>query len=363
MTPKVSFDEAGNTGQNLLDGSQLVFTLASVCMNTEEAVDALKVLTSGSRKAEVHFKELKRTPRGQEKILRFLEQLVFTPEVVKLSLIHKPFMVTTKIVDLLFENLAHRDGIDLYERGGNIATANLIQTTMPVFVGDDAFSSFQDKFVSMIRRKKPEDVDAFYRFTHSLWMSNLGKDFEGFLAVFLASSEIISEVLVTADVVMLDPAVPSFVVHCDAWGDQFVQDFDVVHDASKPIEHEKEILHILMAKDEQEVLVGYDIRKFTMPLRATGIQFADSKDVPQLQVADVFASAFAYWGHKIASSTIDDSFWREVNSLELTRFMINAIWPSDDVTPQSLSMEEVGGINTVDYTTDLIERQMSKRKK
>lgn len=336
MTPKVSFDEAGNTGQNLLDESQQVFTLASACMNSEEAFSALQVLTAGSSKAEVHFQGLKRTARGQEKILRFLEQSVFTPEVVKLSMIHKQFMVTTKIVDLLIETLAHRDGIDLYERGGNIATANLIHSAMPVFVGDDAFSSFQDKFITMIRRKRPEDVGAFYRFTQSLWLANQGKDFEGFLALFMASSEIISEVLTAADVVMLDPAVPSFVVHCDAWGNQLVRNFDVIHDASKPIEHEKEILHILMSKDEKEVLVGYDIRKFTMPLRATGIQFADSKDVPQLQVADVFTSAFAYWGHKIASNTIEDSFWSELNSLELERFSISAIWPSNEVTPQSL---------------------------
>jgi hypothetical protein len=272
-------------------------------------------------------------------------------------------MVTTKVVDLLFENLAHRDGIDLYEKGGNIATANLIYTTMPAFVGDEAFSAFQNHFVSMIRWKKPEAIDAFYKFTHSLWLSNIGKDFEGFLAIFLASADIISKVLTTADVVMLDPAVPSFVVHCDSWGAQLGRDFDVVHDASKPIEHEKEILHMLMAKDEQEVLVGYDIRKFTMPLRATGIQFADSKDVLQLQVADVFAGAFAYWGHKIADGTIDDSFWRELNSLELGRFTIKGIWPSRDVTPQSLNMEEIGGINTVDYTSELIKRQMDMRKK
>lgn len=363
MIPKVSFDESGNTGPNLLDASQQVFTLASICMSTEEAVDALKVLTAGSRKAEIHFQDLKRTPRGQEKILRFLDQPVFTPEVVKLSLIHKPFMVTAKIVDLLFENLVRRDGIDLYERGGNIATANLIHTTMPVFVGEEAFSSFQGKFLSMIWRKSPEAVDAFYQFTHSLLLSNIGKDFAGFLAVFLVSSDIITEVLDSANIVTLDPAVPSFVVHCDSWGAQFGRDFDVVHDASKPIEHEKEILHILMAKDEQEVLVGYDIRKVTMPLRATGIQFADSKDVLQLQVADVFASALANWGHKIANRTIDDGFWRELNSLELRKLLINGIWPSHDVTPQSLNMEEVGGINTLDYTRELIERQMNKRKK
>jgi len=358
MAPKVSFDEAGNTGQNLLDTTQQVFTLASVCMNTEEAVEALKMVIAGSRKAEVHFKGLKRTPRGQEKILRFLDQTVFTPEVVKLSMIHKPFMVTTKIVDLLVETLAHRDGIDLYERGGNIATANLIHAVMPVFVGDDAYSAFQDKFVAMIRWKKPEDISTFYRFTQSLYLANQGKDFEGFLALFLGSFVIISEILAAADFVMLDPAVPSFVVHCDAWGNQFVRNFDVIHDVSKPIEHEKEILHILMAKDEKEVLVGYDIRKFTMPLRATGIQFADSKDVPQLQVADVFTSAFAYWGHKIASRTIDDGFWRELNSLELSKYMINSIWPSQDVTPEALGTDEIGGINTVDYTEQLINKHL-----
>lgn len=363
MLPKVCFDEAGNTGQNLLDVSQQVFTLASISMSNDEALDALQVLTDGSRRAEVHFQALKRNVRGQDKVVRFLQQSCFKPEVVKLSMIHKPFMVTTKVVDLLIETLAHRDGIDLYERGGNIATANLIHTTMPVFVGANEFASFLQNFVSMIRRKQVHDVETFYQHVHALWVANRGKTFEGFLSLFLASFEIVDEVLAAADVVMLDPAVPDFVVHCDAWGEHFGQEFDVIHDVSKPIEHGKEILEILMAKDESEVLVGYDIRKFKMPLRATGIEFADSKDFPQLQVADVFASAFAYWGHRVASGRIDDEFWRELNSLDLARFAINGIWPTADVTPEALGMDEVGGINPVDFTTELIDRQQSKREK
>jgi hypothetical protein len=362
VTVQVCFDEAGNTGQNLLDDTQQVFTLSSVCMSTEQAVDALAVLTQGSKKPEVHFQDLKRTPKGKEKILRFLEQPIFIPDVVKLSLIHKPFMVTTKIVDLLIETLAHRDGIDLYERGGNIATANLIQAVMPVFVGNEAFSLFQYKFVNMIRRKGDNDVDDFYKFVEALWSANNGKTFEGFLATFLASSQIIDEVLASADVIMLDPAVPSFVTHCGAWGEQLGRQFDVIHDSSKPIQHGKEILEILMSKDEPDVLVGYDIRKSVFPLKATGVQFADSQVLPQLQVADMIASSFGFWGHRIAAGTMDDGFWRELDSLKLARLSVCDIWPSHEVTPKGLGMEEVGGVNAVDYTGDLIQRQKNKRK-
>lgn len=158
----------------------------------------------------------------------------------------------------------------------------------------------------------------------------------------------------------MDPAVPSFVTHCAHWGEVLKGPFDILHDMSKPIEHEKEILSMLMAKDEKDIIIGYDIRKFGLPLKATGIVFADSKVVPQIQIADIFASAFAYWSNKLTGTVVLDDFWRQLDGLNLAQYLINSIWPSSDVTPKSLGTEEVGGINTVDYTSDLIKRQRHK---
>lgn len=359
MNPVVAFDESGNTGQNLLDKTQLVFTLASVNLDYKESMEALDIFKKDG-KDEPHFVNLKRRPSGQQKIIEFLKYNKFNSERIKVSAIHKPYMVTTKIVDLLIENLAKQDGIDLYERGCNIATSNLIHTIMPILCGKTEFEEFQGNFVAMMR-KKPDSKETFYRHTLKLFQSCTNEDFGGFLATFIKSKDIIDRIIDQAGVTILDPAVPSFVAHCAHWGEVFNGPFDILHDMSKPIEHEKELLSMLMARDEKDVVIGYDIRKFVLPLKATGVVFADSKVVPQIQIADIFASAFAYWSNKLADVPVEDEFWLQLDDLNLAQYLINGIWPSSDVTPESLGTEEVGGINTVDYTSDLIERQRRKQ--
>jgi hypothetical protein len=62
-------------------------------------------------------------------------------------------MVVTKVVDVLVETMAYRDGIDLYKNGVNIATANLHYYGMPAFCGKERSRQFLDAFVAMIRQQ------------------------------------------------------------------------------------------------------------------------------------------------------------------------------------------------------------------
>src|SRR6267142_2013884 len=55
--PKVAFDEAGNTGQNLLDPSQPIFVLSSVSLSDSDAA-AIRDLVG--RSGELHFKKLRK---------------------------------------------------------------------------------------------------------------------------------------------------------------------------------------------------------------------------------------------------------------------------------------------------------------
>ena len=79
------------------------------------------------------------------------------------------------------------------------------------------------------------------------------------------------------------------------WGQDLNENFDVLHDASKPIFQEKRILEAFMSEDIPRALIGYDIRKVEFPLRANGINFADSKKDYRLQIADLLAGSFSYW--------------------------------------------------------------------
>lgn len=121
--PVLYGDEAGNTGPNLLDPDQPTFAHAITDLQAGDAAEALACLELNS--AEIHSTSLFRRKGGIGRLVRFFDHPVIRPERVSVFLIHKKHMVITKMIDLLVETLAHRDGVDLYKDGANIALGNL----------------------------------------------------------------------------------------------------------------------------------------------------------------------------------------------------------------------------------------------
>lgn len=101
-------DEAGNTGPALLDPAQPIFTYAMTDLTPDEARDALACL--GLNAAEVHSTALFRRKGGIDRLARFFAHSAVQPARVGVFVIHKKHMVVTKMIDLLVENLAHREG-------------------------------------------------------------------------------------------------------------------------------------------------------------------------------------------------------------------------------------------------------------
>jgi hypothetical protein len=359
--PVVAFDESGNTGSNLLDESQPVFVLASVYFSKEECEEIRSIVSPGG-KMEMHFIDLKRRESGRKKIDDFLNSPLLTQERVKIFIVHKNFMIITKIVDLLIETLAYRDGLDLYEQGANIALANLLYYVMPVFCGRKDFERLKYSFVHMIRKRDRPSINVFYHLIHQLYNYCRDEEFKTLLSTLVATQTIIGDVLRDIPATELDPAVPTLFMLCGAWGDQFSGPFDLLHDKSKPITQNKELLEILMDPKEQGIKVGYDRRKITLPLKTTGIVFGDSKNMTELQIADILAGACAYWsggmlgliGKKNLSLAIGDSI--------LPSLVINVIWPDTAMAPEELGTIEKGGINTADFIADLLKKKQEERK-
>lgn len=360
--PMVAFDEAGYTGQNLLDDSQPVFVLASVNFGDEEARELIRMLTLETRE-EFHFIKFRKSSAGRKRILKCLDSELVSCERVRLSVFHKKYMIVTKIVDLLIENLCHETGFDLYKKGANIALANLYYICIPLFCGKKNFQVLLERFVNMIRSKNLSAVKDFYAHVGNLSVACKHKPFEKDIDLIMMTQVVVLDLLARCDGSELDPAIPAFVNDCAAWGQELGGEFDVLHDQSKPIEHWEEILSFLMAKDEPDVTIGYDRRKVRLPLKAVGIKFCDSKLVPQIQIADLLASAYAYWVKGTLGGKVDKRFLETLSNTKLPNLKAFTVWPSDKVTPQDLGTNEEGGINIADYMAELIARQEKKRRK
>jgi hypothetical protein len=133
-TPCVVFDESGNTGADLLHPEQPVFVLASADFSVDEAkalLDTVRTRQTG----EAKLSRLKKTASGQRRVLRFFEAVSASRHRLKACCFHKRYLVVTKIVDLLEENLAYRHGVDLYRDGANVAISNVHFYRMPVECG------------------------------------------------------------------------------------------------------------------------------------------------------------------------------------------------------------------------------------
>lgn len=359
--PTVAFDESGNTGQNLLDPAQPVFTLASIHLSDDE-LEYLDELVDWPEDGELHFTDLKRSARGRRRIRRILTSDVATPEHVKVFVIHKRFMVVAKVVELL-EDLTHRTGSDLYERGANIALSNLLYFCTPTFCGQEHFEEFLEAFVGMIRNPNELRRDHFYRRLRDLSVECRDEQFRsGVLKMLGATRVVVDDLLANATTWAIDPAVPAFLVLGTEWDAQLDREWDIVHDQSKPIEHAEEILECFLGAEEPGRLVGHDRRKARLPLRAAGIDLCSSQKVREIQVADIFAGAIGQFATGAEDKSQRDQLWHEFREMSLLETVyVDAVWPQLEMDPQALGTDETGGRSLHDHAADLVGRGMREK--
>lgn len=351
-TPVVAFDEAGNTGGNLLDPDQPVFVLASVHLDEEQAAEIAR-----GPKTELKFSKLRKSPGGRDRIISLLNSPILVNDRVFVSTFHKPFMAITKLVDLLVEPLHKAGGIDLYERGANLGLSNLFHFTMPVFLGPERFASLREAFVEMVRFPSQATMVVFYGIIERAYEELEGKPFQLELGMLLATRPVAEAYLPDWDGSDLDPAIPAFFVHASTWTDRIQEPFAVIHDVSKPLAQEQLILEAMMSPNEIPRLVGYDRRKATFPLRASGIEFKDSTAFPAIQVADVIASSAAHCMRAAVRGEADE-FCEALLQTRVLSGHHHPVWPELKVTPEALGTEEPTELDANQYIGEYVARRL-----
>jgi hypothetical protein len=356
MNDTIYCDESGNTGAALLDPAQPAFALASNNFNVEEAKELMALVQSNA--AEPKFSSLKASAKGVEKLVAFLKHELLTPDRVVLTVDHKEYMVVAKIIDVLVEHMAHRDGINLRERGGNIAEANLLFYSTRVFSDKKAFDAMLTNFVTMIRRPGKESIDRFYYWAGRVFRS-LGER-ASLVAPILYSRQEIGPILELNGPTSIDPAVTNVVHHCHEWGQRLPDGFDVVHDQSKPVYADRAVFAAFMDKSVEPRLIGTDRRKFYFPLRARSLTFGASHEIPQLQISDLIAGAAMHLA-AVRITKSNSELAKQLDQAGLERLLTHVLWPSPEVDPRKLGTEQKGGIDSVDYITEfMMKREATK---
>lgn len=342
-------DEAGNTGANLLDPEQPAFVLASNDFSHDEAQSLLAYVRTGQG-GEPKFSTLRRRREGVARVIRLLADPRLNSERVRISVFHKRYLVIGKMVDLVMENLMHDEGIDLYERGANVATANLLYFCLPVFCDPAAVDRFLASFVDLIRQGPAAHKALFYAAGAELMASCRHDRFKGDLLCFTEPA-LFDRWWRDFGSLSLDPAIPSLFWLIAEWGERKLDRFDVLHDRSKPVLASQEDFESMMAADgEASALIGTDRRKMRFPLRAKSLSQGDSSEYPQLQVADLCAGAINHF-YKLHFAGQMDELAEAVESLGCLDWGSNFVLPQPHVTPEALGTTGVDGVNSVEAMT------------
>lgn len=356
MIPTIYLDESGNTGSNLLDNDQKVFTLASCNIEQTEAQRLVDLVRSRAVN-ELHFKRLKRNKAGQDGIIRLMSDATVNPDSVKINLFHKRFMITTKIVDILIEHMLHERGFDLYIDGKNIALSNVLFHCLQSFCKEDLVESMYKSFVTMIKDRTEDSINDFYQTVEAVKKSSSNKGFKTEINIILETRECVSRAISGIDKFSLDPSIPALFAQCVQWGKQYHHGFHLVHDDSQTLEKQRELFSLFMDWTQDEIVFGYDRRKFGLPLKAKSLTFAESQNHIQLQIADIIASSFSYWAAGVEKGEDTDYLFLELNKLNLDRFIgHNKVWPSTDVDPEELGTVHDGGLNAANHIPSFLEK-------
>jgi hypothetical protein len=348
----VAFDECGYTGQNLGDAEQPVFALASVHLSDEEALRVLSVF-DGCIQGEFKYTKIKKAKRNRERILEALNDSAINKNACKIYPIHKPFMIVSKIVDNIYEMVAREEGIDLYEGRAALATANVIATTFPSFLGWTRFYRWLDRFSELCRRRDVESFSRFQRESEGIYVTLKGKS--------LNAGAILSPVLLACgrgvDYVVdcfaerdHDPVIPAVYMLVDAWSKESAGRFHMISDESKVIEAERARLLKFSDPNLKPVELQHYGFSQVYPLKLASLTIGESHNSKLIQVADLLSGATCHALNSRASGKPTDEMEDKLAGLLFEKMLIiGGMWPDRAVTPEALEADGMYHGNPVDY--------------
>jgi hypothetical protein len=166
MTTPVVMDEAGHTGENLLDPLQPVYALAAFRVDAVTAEAAVAAALGRAQKSttELKFSSLRKSNVGRRNVLTLLDDLELTASTAAVIVVHKPWMAAAKLIDELVEPRMLASGIQSvwYGTGAAKNMANALYRLGPRALGE-MYAELTSSFIAMVRSYTPQARTAFLR--------------------------------------------------------------------------------------------------------------------------------------------------------------------------------------------------------
>jgi hypothetical protein len=327
-------DESGYTGPNLLDPAQPVLSMASLCCAEAKCTDIKQRIFASTRSSELKYSSLSKSAAGRKMIIEFLRELAASPTIVKVAMADKRYALVGKMVDLIIEPAMNMNGLDLYDRGGNIALTNV----MYALLGTGSHDTLLNLFQKMIRTL---DVADFEEFAGELFTQQFDDEkMESFVGYFRVGLLQVGQSILIDPSRTLDLAFTLAFTLASLWRRDIPagEGIKFIHDASSVMEYNKAIWDAAVDVRVPKQEIGYDTRTHVFPIAVTETVAEDSKNSIGIQLADVISGATAGMGRALMKDEHNRSQYESelieiVNSDAIYKY---AVWPSNNVTPEAL---------------------------
>lgn len=350
----IYFDEAGNSGDNLLDKNQPVYVLLSHDFTDDEVAGILAPVLKLSKAEELHFKRLKKYEKSRKAIIEVISHPLIRKERVFHYVAHKEFMIVIQMVDKLVEEVFYRNGIDIYKGGLNISTANILYIMGKNVWDKNLFATMCDKFVVWMRSGEKDDGIKFYASVHRLQDTLKHEKDRALFSIIYESIQYANEIISGLTKYTLDATLSCFNAHCHFWAERYKKPFDITLDDSKQIEYWTDMIKFL-TDSLPEGEVGFGSRKHKYPLLINSLAMRRSHTSLSLQLADILCSSLNYCYGFISQNKSDD-FGLAIDNILVPRLSRTVMWPGKEMTPEELDMTDEEGVNPLDFIANAAKK-------
>lgn len=324
--PMVALDEAGQTGEDLLNVEQPVFALAAVHLDADTARALVAPRLGGAD--ELHFKRMRRSGPGRRHVVSLLEATEINPRTVRLSVMHKRYVVVAKLVDLLLEPAFHERGADFYAGGMAPEVADAMFVDGPRACGEEAWEALLSTFVAACRHPEPAQL---LELLTALGVARARCQERGLLELLdlmPGTADELGVALASASAArrdVLEPLVATAVEQAGAWGER-LGPFVFEHDESQALfAWAPRILTLVDPGTVESLRLSPTAAPPVLAL--TGMRPVKSHTSPAVQIADVVASASAYSLRQKLIGKGEEPFARDIARSGVMELIENAVWP------------------------------------
>jgi hypothetical protein len=332
MPAVVAFDEAGNTGDNLLDEAQPVFCLGSVHVS-ESAAAALiaDVLPEGRR--ELHFSQFRESRVGRQALLAALESPLIQPGVARVTPMHKPYAVAARFFDYVIEPSFYERGLDVYDAGLQTDFANLLYRRGPTACGQGQWIALLIAFVDLVRSQADVDLDRFMRAHSACLLTVQHPLIWRVLQEVPERDEVARRVHIdhphgVGPRDLLDPVATSLIENCMTWPERLGRPISVLHDENAVVRRWRPVLQALSSATAREFVGPYWAERMPLPLQIADIHVVHSHTSPLVQLADLVAGAAVTWlSDQLFPAGRWAAFASQLGERGVADLMENEVWP------------------------------------